>query len=128
MASLMKRMAILTVGLFTIQAAPSVHAQTRMGMMMGRRLPWTLYWNLYGDGVYPDLYAPGYSREGNSNSKRRKRVYRLGEPVISPEEDSEPRHQIELTWTQGHNSRLEKPTATPLNTLLPDLPHLHSHS
>ena len=126
MASLMKRMAILTVGLFTIQAAPSVHAQGRMGMMMGRRLPWNLYWNLYGDGVYPELYAPSSSRGDSSNSKRRNRQYLKEEPTLSPDEERERRHQIELAWSQGDMSELETQTGTALNILLADLRDLQS--
>jgi hypothetical protein len=146
MASLMRGMVILIIGLLTIQTAPSVRAQHRMGMMMGRQMMMNggmaqgLNSNLignsfasrrfgfgrYGGGVYADLYAPAYSYEDNSNSKQKKRKYRIEEPTLSPEEERERLHQIELAWSRGEMNEFESQTATALNILLADLYDLQS--
>jgi len=139
-------MVILITGLLTIQTAPSVRAQHRMGMMMGRPMMMNggmaqgLNANLignsfasrrfgfgrYGGGVYADLYAPAYSYEDHSNSKQKKRKYWHEEPTLSPEEERERLHQIELAWSQGEMNEFESQTATALNILLADLYDLQS--
>jgi len=148
MASLVKRIVIFTFGLINIQTAPSLHAQGRMGMLAGRQMMlngamtgmngltfnpnldrawnWNRGFGRYGGGVYADLNPPIYSTEGESNSKRKKRDYRKVEPTLSPEEERERRHQIELAWSQSDMNEFQSQTATALNILLDDLRDLQS--
>jgi hypothetical protein len=170
MASLLKRLVILTFGSLIVQPAPMVHAQGRMGMMMGRQMMmnpgmmgmngmminpnlapnlapgfnWNLYGNRYGNrgagsGGYGGGSGGGYGGYSStypsdnfgddssySNSQRRKRHYREMEVTISPQEERERIHQMELAWSQGDLTELETQSATALNILLADLRELQS--
>jgi len=117
------KVVILAIGLLTIQTPPLVHAQGRMGMMMARR---GFGFGRFGGGIYADLYAPAYFYEDNSNSKKKQRNYRYEEPTLSPEEERERLHQMELAWSQGDLTGFESQTAMALNILLDDLRDLQS--
>jgi hypothetical protein len=152
MKPLTKDMVILTFGLLTIQTAPSVHAQGRMGMMMGRQMMmnsglmgmngmafnphlardwnWYRYGNPYDRQWYVTTgyggYFGDYAGTDGSNSKSRKSKYRRVELTLSLEEERQRRHQMELAWSQGDLSESGSQTATALNILLDDLRVLQS--
>jgi hypothetical protein len=170
MASLLKRLVIFTLGLLIFQMAPVVHAQGKMGMMMGRQMMMNsgmmgmngmminpnlapnlapgFNWNLYGNpngnraagsggygggsgggyGGYVNTYPSDDFGGDNSyaNSQRRKRHYREREVTLSPQEERERIHQMELAWSQGDLTELETQSATALNILLADLRELQS--
>lgn len=149
MASRMKSMVVLTVGLLAIQWPPMVQAQGRMGMMMGRQMMmnrammgvngatfnpnlgrgwrWGIYDGLgYDYGLYGEGYPADYPLTDNSNSKPKKRIHWIEEPTLAPEEERKRRHQIELAWSQGDMDEFESQTATALNILLDDLRELQS--
>jgi hypothetical protein len=81
-----------------------------------------------GDSGYsgnsPSDYSGGDS--SSSNSYRRQRSY-VDEPApLSPQEERERIHQIELSWSQGELSELETQSGTALNFLLADLRDLQA--
>jgi hypothetical protein len=128
---------VLTFGLLAIQTVPSVHAQGRRGMMMSRQmmmngamlnpnLAWGRRWEVYTDPYAGWAYAADYSRKDDANSKPKIRKYWKEELALSPEEERERRHQIELAWSQSDSSVLEPQTTTALNILLDDLRDLQS--
>ncbi len=98
---------------------------------------WGLYGNLYGSrgtgyggsgggygggyGSYSSVNPTDYSRGDDSNSKPKKRKSRQTPPLLSPEEERERIHQLELAWSQGDLTEFETRSATALNVLLDDL-------
>jgi hypothetical protein len=102
-------------------------------------------WNtgLYGNRGYgyPSYggYGGGYSGYAGNNSSDysggvssysssypRRRNYADESPPLSPQEERERVHEIELSWSQGELSEFETQTGTALNILLDDLRHLHA--
>jgi hypothetical protein len=77
----------------------------------------------YG-GNYSSDYSSGES--SYSNSYRRQRSYADEPPPLSPQEQRELVHQIELSWSQGELSELETQSGAALNLLLADLRDLQA--
>ena len=75
-------------------------------------------------GNSPSDYSGGDS--SSSNSYRRQRSYVDEPPPLSPQEERERIHQIELSWSQGDLSELETQSGTALNFLLADLRDLQA--
>jgi hypothetical protein len=84
----------------------------------------------YGGGYsgYAGNYSSDYSGRDSSysNSYRRQRSYEDEPPLLSPQEERERVHQIELNWSQGELSELETQSGTALNVLLGDLRELQA--
>jgi hypothetical protein len=129
MVSPRKVIAALTVGLLAIQTAPSAHAQGRIRPAINPFLTRGWHWDLYaplGDWGYGDAYAADYSAKDTSTKHKNRKYYRIEEPTVSPEQERERVHQIELAWSQSGLSESETQTATALNILLEDLRDLQS--
>src|SRR5439155_10970644 len=75
-------------------------------------------------GNYPSDYSGGVS--SYSQSYPRRRYYAEDSPSLSPQEERERVHEIELSWSQGELSEFETQTGTALNILLDDLRGLHA--
>jgi len=82
----------------------------------------------YGYSGYGGSYSSDYSGgdSGYSNSYRRPRSYADETPPLSPQEERERIHQIELAWSQGELSELETQSGAALNILLADLRDMQS--
>jgi hypothetical protein len=83
----------------------------------------------YGGGYsdYSGQYPSGYSGETSySRSYPRRRSYSDEPAALTPQEERERLHQIELIWSQGELSEFETRTGIALNILLADLRDLQA--
>jgi hypothetical protein len=105
----------------------------------GLRQRWPWWWG-YGGGMYlgyglggygyggfyPADYSGNDSQVGYSAPRRRRPKDDDATPTLTPEQERERIHQLELAWSRGNLSELETRSATALNILLADLQQLQA--
>jgi hypothetical protein len=79
----------------------------------------------YG-GLYPTDYSGNDSQTGYSAPRRQRPKDDDATPTVTPEQERERSHKLELAWSQSELSEHETRSAAALNILLADLQQLHA--